>query len=281
MLAAPFAILVGAWFVVPALVGLVATFTNYAPLARSIHFVGLANYASLLGTREFQTALRNIAAFTLIAVPAELAIGLGLASLLRRPFRGRELARVLLLVPWLVSPIANGVMWHFLLTGNTSVVAFAAGALGQPSPPSPLAIRGVALFVVIAIEVWRLAPLATFLLLPSISAIPQERWEQASLDGLGWIKRIRHVAIPVMRPFLLAVTLLLIGSALGIFDSLLILTGGGPASETVTPALVSYQQAYVGSNWPIGATAAWLIGALVMLVGLVYLALARRADATA
>ena len=236
LLAAPFALLVGAWFLLPAAFGLLATFTNYAPLGRTVSFVGLANYAAVLGNKEFQAALRNIAVFTAVAVPAELAIGLALAAVLRRPFRGRQLARVLLLVPWLVSPIASGVMWHFLLTANTSVIAFVTQAFGWATPPTPLSIRGFALFFVVAIEVWRSAPLATFLLLPSMSAVPHERWEQGTLDGLSWLGRMRHVAIPGMRPLLLAVALLLVGSALGMFDSLVILTGGGPASETVTPA---------------------------------------------
>src|SRR5438034_9535105 len=98
----------------PAAFGLVASFTNYGPLERSPRWVGLANYAAVLGNQQFRAAAFNSAAFTLITVAAELALGLALAGLLRKPFAGRGLVQVALLLPWLVSPIANGVMWHFL-----------------------------------------------------------------------------------------------------------------------------------------------------------------------
>jgi ABC-type sugar transport system permease subunit len=85
-----------------------------------------------------------------------------------------------------------------------------------------------------------------------------------------------HIPLPSMRPLLLAVTMLLIGLALGTFDGVLILTGGGPGTATITPALYSYNQAFGVSNWPIGAAAAWLVAASVLAVGLIYLRLARR-----
>jgi len=84
------------------------------------------------------------------------------------------------------------------------------------------------------------------------------------------------VALPALRPLLLAVSLLLIGLTLGSFDSVLILTGGGPGTATMTPALYSYNQAFVINNWPIGAASGWLIAAAVLGVGVVYVRLARR-----
>lgn len=275
VLFAPVAILLTGGLVLPALVGLFATFTTYAPFGAIIRFSGLHNYAAVLGDREFGAAVRNIAVFTLVAVPLELGIGFALAYLLRRPIRGRGLWRVVLLVPWLVSPIGNGVMWHFLFGSATGIIDFGLGWLGRPDVPSPIGDVSLALPATIAVEVWRIAPFVTFLLLPGLSSIPPQRWEDATLNGASWIRKVVDVALPSLRPLLLAITMLLIGLSLGTFDGVLILTGGGPGTSTVTPALYSYKRAFEVNDWPTGAASAWLIAAGVLCVGLTYLRAAR------
>lgn len=272
----PVGIVVALWLIVPALLGLVTTFTNYAPAQPAVHPVGLHNFEVILADRTFAAAIRNIAVFTLLAVPFELIAGFGLAYLLRQPLRGRTAIRFLLLLPWLVSPVASGVMWHFLFSSETGFLNFAVRSLGLAGPPSPPGQHGLALLTVVAVESWRLAPLVTFLLLPGLSAIPRERWEDALLDGLSTLGKIRHVAIPAMKPLILAVTMLVVGGALATFDSVLTMTGGGPGTETVTPALYSHDKAFTFGNWPAGAASGWLIGAAVLLAGLAYLRLARR-----
>jgi len=272
---APLALLLAGWLVLPALLGLLATFSTYSPFATSVQFSGLANYAAVVRDPLFGAAARNVAVFTLVAVPLELVIGFSVAYVLRRPFRGRAALRVLLLLPWLVSPIASGVMWHFLFGGATGIVDFVLGWLGRPDVPSPLGDIRLALAAVIAVEVWRMAPFVTFLLLPSLASIPTERWEEATLSGASWIGRVRHVAIPAVRPLLLTITMLLTGLSLGTFDAVLILTGGGPGTATVTPALYSYNRAFGVNDWPVGATSAWFIAAAVLGAGLIYVRLSR------
>ena len=276
---APLAVLLTGGLGLPALLGLFATFTTYSPFATSIHFAGFSNFLSVIEDRQFGAAVRNITVFTVVAVPLELVIGFVVAYLLRRPIPGRGLWRLLLLLPWLVSPIANGVMWHFLLVGAHSILDFAAGWLGQSSIASPIGDARLALPTIIAVEIWREAPFVAFLLLPGLLAVPTELWEHATLDGASWIRRIFTVALPSLRPLLLAITMLLVGLSLGTFDSVLILTGGGPGSASVTPALYSYNEAFVINNWPAGAASAWLIAFAVLGVGLVYINLARRSDA--
>jgi len=279
ILATPVVVVLSIWLLGPAIIGLISTFSNYAPAEPSVEWVGLRNFQTILSDRTFGAAVRNIAMFTLIAVPLQLAIGFCLAEAMRRPFRGRSAVRLLLLLPWLVSPIASGVMWHFLFSSETGFLAFAFRSVGLPAPPSALSQHGLALLTIVLVETWRVAPLVAFLLLPGLAGIPRERWEDAAIDGLSWLGRIRHVALPPVRPIILAVTMLLIGGALATFDSVLTMTGGGPGTETLTPALYSYDKAFTFSDWPIGAASAWLIGGAVLVAGLAYLCLLRRADA--
>ncbi len=276
VLTAPLGILLGGWLILPAIIGLAATVTTYAPLAASVRFVGPANYLAVIRNPEFGAAVRNILVFCVVAIPLELGIGFGLAYALRRPFPLRGLVLVLLLLPWMLSPIGSGVMWHFLFNSATGIVDFVLGWLGLPGAPSPAGIPTLALPTAVAIEVWRLAPLVAFLLLPGLEAVPSERWEDGRLDGLGLRRRIADIALPGVRPLLAAIAMLLVGLSLGTFDSILILTGGGPGTATVTPALFSYSLAFEVHDWPVGAAAAWLVAFGVVGVGVIYLRLARR-----
>jgi multiple sugar transport system permease protein len=278
LLFGPLGIVLSIWLLVPALLGLISTFSNYAPVEPSVAWVGLRNFRAILSDRTFAAAVRNIGIFAIAAVPLQLAIGFCVADALRRPFRGRTVARVVLLLPWLVSPIASGVMWHFLFSADTGPIGLAFRSIGLAAPPSPLSQHGLALLTVVVVETWRVAPLVAFLLLPGLVSIPRERWEDATIDGLSWLGTVRHVTLPALRPLILAVTMLLVGGALATFDSVLTMTGGGPGSETVTPALYSYDKAFTFSDWPIGAASGWLIGGAVLVAGLAYLRLSRKVD---
>jgi multiple sugar transport system permease protein len=262
----------------PALLGLASTLTTYSPFATTLRFVGPANYGAALQDPQFGTAARNIALFTFVAVPLEVAVGFAIAYLLREPLRGRSTLRILLLLPWLVSPIGSGVMWHYLLGPTNGIVAFLLGWAGATAT-SPLGDSRLALAVVVAVEVWRLAPFAAFLLLPGLTAIPREQWDEARLSGASSLHKIVDVAVPAVRPLLLTVAMLLIGLALGSFDVVLILTGGGPGTATLTPALYSYAAAFQTNDWPLGTASAWLIAAAVLLVGAAYVRLATEREA--
>jgi len=166
-------------------------------------------------------------------------------------------------------------MWHFLLGSATGIFDFALGWLGRPDVPSPAADLRLALPTVIAVEVWRVAPFVTFLLLPGLASIPDDRWEDATLAGASTGQQIWRIALPELRTLLLTVTMLLVGLALGTFDTVLILTGGGPGTATLTPALYSYGRAFQTNDWPVGAAAGWLIAAGVIAVGAIYIRLSR------
>ena len=188
---------------------------------------------------------------------------------------GRDLLRVLLLIPWLVSPIANGVMWHFLFSSQVGLFNFWLALFHLPEQPSPLGLRHWALPAVMLVEIWRTTPLVSFLLLPGLLVVPAEGWEAATLEGASLMQRLGQIALPALRPLLLTLGLLLTGNALGVFDSILIMTGGGPVSDTLTLGLFSYHRAFTLFDWPGGATAAWLIALAMLLVSLLYLWLAQ------
>jgi multiple sugar transport system permease protein len=274
---APFFLIIVPFMIWPALFGLFASFTNYTPFQKlSLQFVGFSNYARILSDPDFRKAIVNILIFTLCTVILELLIGILTAYRLRKAFRGRSLIRFILLIPWLISPIANGVLWRFLLQPNNGIPNYWAEWLRLPSFPSLIG-HGLALFTMMAVDIWHKAPLVMFLVLPGLQFIAPAYWDLAELEGMSLWVRLRHLVFPQLRLLLLTIALLLIGDALATSESILILTGGGPASETITPGLYSYSHAVNIYDWVGGATSAWLIAAAVLLVGIVYLILVRRA----
>ncbi len=274
-LVTPLMLLLVPFLLWPALLGILSSFTDYSPIDGQVHFVGLRNYIMVLADSQLRAAFRNVAVFAVTALPIELILGLAIAYALRERFRGRGVVRVLLLVPWLVSPIATGVMWHFLFNSSVGLVNFWLAWLRLPLQPSPLGLSGWSLPTVIVIDIWRKAPLVSFLLLPGLLALPSDLWEQATLDGTSFLSRVVHVLVPWLRPLLLTIALVLIGDTLGTFEGILMLTGGGPGSQTLLPALYSFQHAFQAHNWPVGVTSAWLIVTAVLVVGLGYLTVVR------
>ena len=259
----------------PALFGLFASFTNYVPYQHiTLQFVGLDNYATILRDTDFQAAIRNVTVFTIATVAVELSLGMTIAYALRRPFQGRSLVRFVLLLPWLVSPVANGVMWHFLFNPERGIVNFWPALVGLPHPPSPLG-PGLAIFAAMGVDIWRKVPLVSFLVLPGLLGIPAGQWDHADVEGLSFLNRMRHIVVPHIRLLLFTITLLLIGDALGTAEGIQILTGGGPGSETITPGLFSYDRAIKTFDWLTGATSAWLIALAIVLVGVCYILLSR------
>ncbi len=275
LLITPLVLLLVPFLIWPALLGVLSSFTDFTPDRIPGQLVGLRNYANVLADTQVRVAFQNVAVVVLAALPLELIIGLAIAYALREPFPGRSMVRVILLIPWLVSPIATGVMWHFLFNSTVGLASFWFAWLRLPLQPSPLGLSGWALPAVIAVDIWRKAPLVSFLLLPGLLTFPPDLWEQATLDGTPLLSRIVYILVPWLRPLLLTIGLLLVGDTLGTFESVLMLTGGGPGSETLLPTLYSFQQAFQAHNWPAGVTVGWVVVAAVLLVGLGYLAVVR------
>jgi multiple sugar transport system permease protein len=274
LLLMPLALIVIPFLIWPALFGIIASFTNYAPFRPNIHSVGLQNYSDVLQDHVFQVAVRNIVLYTAVTVAVELALGCALAYALREPFRGREFLRFLFLIPWLVSPVANGVMWHFLVNANQGLLNYWPALLGLRPFPYPISLE-LALPTTMATEIWRKTPLVSFLVLPGLLSVRTDYWDQAKVLGMPFLSQMRHIVVSLLRPLLLTITLLLACDALGTFENILMLTGGGPGLVTLTPGLYSYQKAFVAYSWVGGATSAWLVAVGVLLVGLCYVWLIR------
>ena len=231
---------------------------------------GLQNYVDLIETRAVQEALPRTLYFAGLTVIISVLLSLLLALLLNEPFKGRKAVRVLILLPWAVAPVVNGVMWRFMFQpsyGLVNAVMFSFGLIKEYRVW--LDETSVSLAVAAVATAWKALPFLTLIILAALQSIPESLYRAAKMDGAGTWSRFRFVVLPHLRPILIFVMLLQIIVSLQVFDLIFTLTRGGPGTETVTLNYLVYINAFerlsLGTASAMGVLLALLIIALSSL----------------
>jgi len=254
------------------------------------HFVGLRNFATLFQDPVFLTALWNTVLFTLVSQALVVVLSSILAIMLSERFRGRNVVRFLIMLPW-TAPISLGVIgWLWIYDSVFSPIDWvlrAAGLIGHPGAPlgvdpnlywlgRPILARAA----IIIVQTWRILPLATVILLAGLSAIPQDILDAAQVDGAGFWRRLLQIKIPLLLP--ITSIAVLFGAVFTFTDMTVVyvLTRGGPINSTHVLAsdafFVGIQAGDLGQG---AAIALFLFPVLAAGVALV-LRTARRTEVT-
>ena len=232
-------------------------------------WTGLSNYVRLLNDGRFWDAMQITAIYTASTVALQVVIGMGMALLLFRPFRGQNLVRTLLLLPTILSPVVVGLLWRtLLLTPRFGLIDYLSESLGLGSHRW-LGDPTLALISVIAIHTWQWTPFAFLVFLATLHALPQEPLEAAKLDCRSWWQQFRYVILPLVRPAIVIVVILRTIVALNAFGAIYAATGGGPGLATEILNLYVYDTSFVKLSVGYGAalgTTQLLITAAVALV---------------
>ena len=197
-------------------------------------FLGLGNFAALLWSPRFWGSLWITFYFTALAVGGELLFGLAIALLFHREFRGRGLARVILIMPMAATPVAMSLIWNMMMDPTLGMLNYLLSWLWIPpllwAADPRWAIPSLAL-----IDVWFWTPFMALIISAGLQTIPEEIVESARLDGATAIRLFRHITLPLVRPHLVMAVILRTILALKTFDHIFVITGGGPlrASETL------------------------------------------------
>lgn len=239
-----------------------------APAARS--FAGLANFRELFVGRSipFWDSLRFTLLFTAASVAFTVVLGLVAALLVRSVGRGRTVVVALLMLPYMMAPIAVGLGWRLMWAREYGVVNFLLRTLGLPEV-SWLADPTAAVWATITTEVWRSTPFAMLILLAGLAALPGEVFEAARIDGASARQELRHVTLPLLVPSLTVVVLFQIIFKLRVFDLIFSLTGGGPGTTTTPLGLLLYRTSF--RYFDGGLAAALALCMLALGAGLAFL----------
>ena len=217
--------------------------------------------------------------FVVAAVGVECGLGLGLALLMNRAFRGRALIVALITLPMMLTPVAVAYMWRYMYDARDGVINFVLSSfgLGQPVWLQSVNPPWLSLLAILMVDVWQWTPFVFLLILAGLAGVPGDLVDAARVDGAGFWNTARHVLVPLVTPTLLVAALIRGMAAFKEFDKVYILTAGGPGSST---ELVSYRVFVTGlQQFDFGMTGAEAVMLSLIAVGLalVFLTLSRRA----
>jgi ABC-type sugar transport system permease subunit len=230
-------------------------------------FIGLKNYSYILNDPTFWKSANITLYFVIGDVIITIILALSIALLLNREFRGRNLVRMVALLPWAIPGVVNGVMWKWILNpsyGALNGLLYSLGFidkyiiwLGNPTS---------ALILCILTDVWKEAPFIMLLLLAALQTIPKDLYEAAKVDGANVFQSFWNVTIPLIKPTLfVAITLRTIW-ALKSFDLIYTLTAGGPSGGTTVIGYYTYLKTFISMNLGRGSAVAYLMTAVVAVL---------------
>lgn len=280
LLLAPALLFVAAMALFPLGYSLLLSFQQWklAVSERPSGWVGLENYVLLLSDDpDFIDTLRVTAVFVVSDVIATLAVALGAALLLQRVGKINSLARVLLILPFVMSPALIGISFRFFLNPEFGIAQHLIGWV-VPSLQGKvwLADATLSMVAVVASDVWHWAPYMTLVLLGGLASIPTETQEAARVDGASSWRVFRDVTLPQLMPVLGIVLVLKTVFALKAFDTIYTLTNGGPGTATQTLAYFIYHTAFNYYDMGYAAAAAYVLTALLLALSAFYLRLVFR-----
>jgi len=237
-------------------------------------FIGLGNYLRALQDPEFRASLGRTFYFALITVPAETTLGLLIALLLNQRFWGRGFVRGLIILPWAMPYIVNGVMWKWILNANYGALNALLQQIGLIDRYHIwLGYPSTAFNFVILANIWKETPVAVILLLAALQTIPQELYEAARVDGANAWRQFWSVTFPSLRPVIAVTMVVKTVWALKEFDLIYVMTGGGPANATNVATFYTYLTTFKFLKFGYGASMAFIIVVLSLIIAFFYVRL--------
>jgi len=269
LFAAPAMIFVGMLIIVPLAWTVYLSLTDAQGSVRAeSKFVGLANYLKVFGdTERFWPSVWRTFTFTGGAVAAEMVLGMGIALLLWRPFKGEKWVRVAILMPLVATPVAVGMMWRLIFDPNIGFANQLLSWFGIPAQPW-LSGQSSALPTLIFIDVWQWTPMIVLILLAGLTSLSDEPDEAARIDGASSWQRFRFVTLPLLRSTVIVAIVLRGIDALKTFDILYATKGkgGGSFHEVETLNVYAFGLSFDYNDYGIASTVLILFFLLIIAI---------------
>lgn len=283
-----------AWFLAPAVAFVV--FTVVYPLLYNVsqsffdvglrqivsggaQWVGLDNYADQFGRADFWRALGVSLVYSLGTVVLTFVAGLALALMFNRAFPGRNVMRALLLLAWILPTVVSANVWRWLLDGSYGLLNAALGFVGLlDEDVFWLGRPNTAVLAVCVATAWSFAPFAMILLSAGLQGISPTLYEAARIDGANAWQQFRRVTFPLLRPVSMTAVLLIFIFTFKTFDTVFLMTGGGPGGATRTLPVYAYNEGFQFSRFDTAAVATTVLMIVPILLSIGYFRAARSED---
>lgn len=261
---APVVILCFALLAVPLARSIRDGFFDLQPALGRDEFIGFRGYVDLLMDELFLKVVANSVIWTASVVALQFAVGLFGAIVLERRFRGRWLARTIVIIPWAIPGVVAAMVWRLIYNPQLGFVQILTNPFGLEAP-DVLGTPGYSLWGVVFAAVWKGSPFWMLICLAALQAVPMDQVEAARLDGAGAIRVFWHVKLPVMAPVLRIGAILTAIWTFNYFEMVYVMTRGGPLDSSHIFPTVIYEQAFRALD--LGG-AARLAGASIVILAL-------------
>lgn len=238
------------------------------------NFIGFTNYAKSLKDTRMWKSLGNTTLFTVVSVALELVLGLFIALLINKTFKGRGITRASVLIPWAVPTAVAAMMWGFLYDGQSGIVAHYLESLNIiPSASWLLSTSSGGMVSIILADVWKTTPYMALLLLAGLQTIPQSLYEASDVDGANKWRQFWTITLPLLKSSILVALLFRTLDAFRVFDLIYVLTGGGPANSTESISVYAYKTLFSQQNFGEGSVLSVIVFLCVGLISFIYVKL--------
>ena len=257
--------------VYPLLHSLYVSFTGLRPTNPNRHqgWVGFDNYARALTDDQFWHSIAMTAVFTASSVAISLVLAIAIALLFNRRLPGFVLMRSMILIPMLITPIAVGLIWRIMMMPELGVLNYLLGLVGIETLLWASS-RSTAMLSMILVDVWQWTPFMFVIIFAGLKSLPRSPFESAAIDGAGPIMVLWQVTLPMLKPVILIATLLRLLDAIRTFDTVHIITRGGPDFATDLISVYLQRVNFRFFDLGYGAAASWLILIFVLIVVLIF-----------
>lgn len=254
----------------PLVSGFYYSVTNRSLLSSApSQFVGLTNYRTDVFNANFGSALKVSFIITFFSIITQLTTGYVIAKTLARSLRGSNTFVTIMMLPMLLTPVAIGMMWSLMLNPDIGVIKWFQGFVGLDI--NYMSSPTTALSAIIFLEWWGHLPFVVLVLMAGILNLPREIIEAAAIDGANWLQTNLRVIIPMLAPVIAVVTIIRSVNAFRMFDTIFILTSGGPGSSTVNLPFLAYKTAFTYFDTSRASAIAVAIVILVLPVYFIFL----------
>ena len=226
-------------------------------------YAGLANYARMLTDERFQLALLRTLYFTLLAVVFPLVFGVAAAVCFHRRFFGRGVARTIFIMPMMATPVAVALVWTMMFHPQLGVLNYLLTELGLP-PSGWVYEPDTVIPTLVMVETWQWTPLVMLIVLGGLASLPSDPYEAAVLDGANLWQVFRHITLPLVWPFIVVAAVIRGIDALKAFDTIFVISNGGPGTASETLNILLYLQAF--SFYDIGYASAIVVVFFVLVL---------------
>jgi multiple sugar transport system permease protein len=234
-----------------------------------LSFVGFDNFVRAFHDPLVRSSAGITVKWALMVTAIEIALGLALALLLSSGVRGRALFSSLLIIPIIMPPVAVSLMWYFMYEYNFGIFNYLLNQIGLPSVLW-LSDPNIALYSMMAVDVWQATPFAFLLLYAAILSLPRDPYEAAAIDGAGRWHVFRTVTLPLLLPVLAVVILPRLIDAARIFDKIFVMTRGGPGSSAFTTTLTIYVEGFNKYDFGYASAISFMFQIVLVIIATIY-----------